>query len=156
MRSLVIWTLLFTVVAVITATAAPSPRDESIEQLKARSKNALPQDRPGLFLQIAERQLQEADKLYKSGDVELAHAAVDDIVAYSEQARDAATQTKKHLKNVEIGLRKIAERLRDIKRTISIEDQPAVDSAVQRLEEMRTLLLKQMFSKEKDKDKEKK
>ena len=155
MRSLAIWTLLLTVAA-IAATAAPSSRDESIDELKVRAKNALPQDRPGLFLQVAERQLRQAGMLYKDGDVELAHAAVDEIVAYSEQARDAAIQSKKHLKNVEIGVRKIAERLRDIKRTISVEDQPSVDSAVQRLEEMRTLLLKQMFSKEKDKDKDKK
>lgn len=151
MRSLVIWTLLLTLVTAIAAIAAPSPRDESLGALKVRAKNAPPQDQAALCLQIAERQLQQADKLYKDGDVETAHAAVQDIVAYSEQARDAATQTKKHLKNVEIGVRKIAERLRDIKRTISIEDQPTIDSAVQRLEAVRTLLLKQMFSKEKDK-----
>jgi hypothetical protein len=144
MRSLAIWTLLFAVVA-STAVA----RDESIDELKARAQNALPQDRPRLCVQVAEQQLRNADKLYKNGDVELAHAAVDDIVAYSEKARDSATETKKHLKNVEIAVRKIAERLRDIKRTLSFEDQPAVEHAVQRLEEVRTSLLKQMFSKEK-------
>lgn len=145
MRSLVIWSLLFASVAVAIAVA----RDESLDELKARAQNAPPPDRPGLCLQIAERQLRQADKLYKDGDVESAHAAVDDIVAYSEKARDSATITKKHLKNVEIGVRKIAERLRDIKRTLSFEDQPAVEHAVQRLEEVRTSLLKQMFSKDK-------
>src|SRR5882672_124938 len=145
MRSLAIWTLLFVVVA---STAAA--RDESIDELKARAQNALPQDRAGLCLQVAEQQLRNADKLYKNGDVGLAYAAVDDIVAYSEKARDSATETKKHLKNVEIAVRKIAERLRDIKRTLSFEDQPAVEHAVQRLEEVRTSLLKQMFSKDKE------
>jgi hypothetical protein len=144
MRSLVIWTLLFTF-AVGTAVA----RDETVDELKSRVQNALPQDRPKLCVQIAELQLRNADKFYKNGDVELARAAVEDIVAYSEQGRDSAVQTKKHLKNVEIAVRKVAERLRDIKRTISYEDQPAVDHAVQQLEEVRTTLLKQMFSKEK-------
>ncbi len=52
--------------------------------------------------------------------------------------------------------RKIAERLRDIKRTLALEDQPPIDQAVQRLEEVRTSLLKRMFSNDKDKSKEKK
>jgi hypothetical protein len=45
--------------------------------------------------------------------------------------------------------------LRDVKRTLAFEDQSTVDQAVQRLEEVRTSLLKQMFGKEKDKEKDK-
>jgi hypothetical protein len=135
------------VLAIVAGTSAA--RDESVDELKARTQNALPQDRPGLCVQIAERQLHNADKLYRDGDPEMARGAVEDVVVYSEKARDSAVETKKHLKNVEISVRKIAERLRDIKRTISFEDQPAVEHAVQRLEEVRTSLLKQMFSKEK-------
>ena len=144
MRSLAIWSLLFAVVAV-TASA----RDESIDELKARAQNAPPQDRPRLYVEIAESQLHNADRLYKDGDVEQARAAVDDIVTASEKARDSATETKKHIKNVEIAVRKIAQRLRNMKRNLSIEDQPTVEHAVQRLEDVRTTLLKQMFSKEK-------
>jgi hypothetical protein len=36
-------------------------------------------------------------------------------------------QTKKHLKNVEIDVRKMAEKLRDIKRTLAFDDQAPVD-----------------------------
>jgi soluble cytochrome b562 len=144
MRSFAIWMLLL---AGLAGTAAA--RDESADELKSRVQKALPQDRPRLFMQIAEVQLHNADHLYQDGDVEHARAAVDDIVASSEQARDSATETKKHLKNVEITVRKIAERLRDIKRTLVVEDQAHVEHAVQRLEEIRTALLKQMFSKEK-------
>jgi len=144
MRSLVIWTLVFTVAAG-TAVA----RDETLDELKSRAQNTLPQDRPKLCVQIAELQLRNADKLYRDGDVEHARAAVVDIVNYSEQARASAVETKKRLKNVEIAVRKIAERLRDIKRTLPYEEQPAIEHAVQRLEEIRTSLLKQMFSKEK-------
>ncbi|HYU47077.1 MAG TPA: hypothetical protein VEK84_12985, partial [Terriglobales bacterium] len=90
-----------------------------------------------------------ADKLYSDGQTEQARTAVDDIVTYSEKARDSAAQTKKHLKNVEIALRKISEKLRDIKRTLAFEDQPPVDQAIKRLEDIRTSLLKEMFSKDK-------
>jgi hypothetical protein len=143
MRTFLIWMLLIAVAG--TAVA----REESVEGLKIKVKNAPPQDRPGLCVQIAEHQLRNADTLYRDGDIENARAAVEDIIVYSQQATDAATATKKHLKNVEIAVRKIAEKLRDVKRTLSIEDQPTVQHAVDRLEEMRTTLLKQMFSKEK-------
>jgi hypothetical protein len=146
MRSFVICILLLTVFA-----GATPARDESVDELKARAQNAAPQDRPRLYVHIAELQLTAADKLYKDGDVETARKTVEEIVSYSEKARDSATETKKHLKNVEIAVRKIAERLRDIKRTLSFEDQPAIEQAVQRLEEIRTTLLQQMFSKEKEK-----
>ena len=82
-----------------------------------------------------------------------AAAAVDDVVAYSEKARDNATQTKKHLKNVEIDVRKMAEKLRDIKRTLAFEDQLPVERAIRRLEDVRTALLQEMFAKDKKKEK---
>src|SRR5438105_3017389 len=105
MRSLFIWTFIFALAAGTSAA-----RDESPDELKSRVQNALPQDRPRLCVQVAEVQLRNADKFYRNADIELAHAAVDDIVTYSRQARDSATETKKHLKNVEIAVRKMAER----------------------------------------------
>jgi hypothetical protein len=129
--------------------------DETLDQLKSRVQNASPQDRPRLHIRIAELQLRNADKFYKEGDTEHARAALEDIVINSQQARDSAVETKKHLKNVEITARKIAERLRDIKRTVAFEDQAPIDRAVQSLEEVRTSLLQRMFSKEKDKERDK-
>ncbi len=149
MRSVLLWTILIAVIA-----GAAAARDESLDELKSRAKNAPLQDRPGPCIHIAELQLRNADKLYRDGDAELGRAAVEDIVAYSQQAGDAALTTKKHIKNVEIAVRKMAERLRDVKRTLAFEDQPAVEHAVQRLEEIRTSLLKGMFGKDKDKEKE--
>jgi hypothetical protein len=42
----------------------------------------------------------------------------------------------------------MAEKLRDIKRTLAFEDQPPVIQAIDRLEDIRTTLLKEMFAKE--------
>ena len=77
-----------------------------------------------------------------------ARDAVNEVITYSEQARDAAMTSQKHLKNVEIDVRKIADRLRDIRRTLAFEDQPPVEQAIRRLEDIRTALLKQMFAKD--------
>jgi hypothetical protein len=144
MRSLVMGIFVFALAAGTIAA-----RDESVDELKSRAEIAAPQDQPKLCVQIAELQLRNADTLYRNGDVEKARAAVDDIVTYSQKASASATETKKHLKNVEIAVRKMAERLRDIKRTLSFEDQPPVEHAIQELEKIRTSLLQQMFSKEK-------
>ncbi len=48
----------------------------------------------------------------------------------------------------------MAEKLRDIKRTLAFEDQPPVEQAIRRLEDVRTALLKEMFAKEKKKEKQ--
>jgi len=126
-------------------------KDETVDELKAHFERARPEDRPELGIRIAQHQLRNADKLYGEGKVEQAREAVEDIVSYSEKARDAATQTQKRLKNVEIDARKMADKLRDIKRTLAIEDQPPVEQAIRRLEEVRTLLLKEMFAKKEKK-----
>jgi hypothetical protein len=145
--------LAFTMLLLALASASGAAKDETVAELKSRFESVRPEDRPGLCIQIARQQLRNADKLYRDGNVDQARDAVDDIVTYSEKARDAATQTRKHLKNVEIDVRKMAEKLRDIKRTLVFEDQPPVEQAIRRLEDIRTALLKEMFAKDKKKEK---
>jgi hypothetical protein len=125
--------------------------EETADALKSRLPNASPEDRAEISIRIAELQLRGADKLYTEGHVAEARAAVDDIVAYSQKASDSAIESRKHLKNVEIAMRKMAAKLRDIKRTLAFEDQPPVDQAAHRLEDIRTTLLKEMFSDKKEK-----
>ena len=144
------------VVALALACSYGAAKDETVDELKARFESARPEDRAELAIRIAQYQLRNADKLYSDGQVDQARAAVEDIVTYSEKARDAVTQNKKHLKNVEINVRKMAEKLRDIKRTLVFDDQPPVEQAIRRLEDVRTTLLKEMFAKENNKEEQKK
>lgn len=125
-------------------------KEDSIDDLKARIASASPEQRIGLCLEIAERQLAAADKLYNEGNVDQARAAVNDIVAYSEKARDAANQSGKKLKNAEISVRKMASKLRDMKRTLNFEDQAPVQEAIDHLERVRTDLLARMFGNGKE------
>src|SRR5271167_4870515 len=94
--------LAFTILLLALATTYGAAKDETVEALKARFEGAHPEDRPDLGMRLAQQQLRNADKLYGEGNVDQARGAVDDIVTYSEKARDAAIQSKKHLKNVEI------------------------------------------------------
>jgi|ERR1035438_2164218 hypothetical protein len=141
---------------ILSLALCAAAKDETVDEMKLRFEKARAEERPQLGIRIAQQQLHNADKLYNDGKVDEARAAVDDIVAYSEKASDAATQTKKHLKDVEIDARKMAEKLRDIKRTLAFEDQPPVEQAIRSLEEIRTTLLKEMFAKDDKNKKEKK
>ncbi len=149
----------FYVLAVIAILALAcsygAAKDETADELKARFASARPADRADLAIRIAQYQLRIADKLYSDGRADQARAAVDDIVTYSEKARDTVTQARKRLKDVEINVRKMAAKLRDIKRTLAFEDQPPVQQAIDRLEDIRTTLLKEMFAKE-EKEEQKK
>ncbi len=144
--------LALTVLLLALASTHGIAKDESVDQLKARVASARPDDRPELCIRIAQQQLTNADRFYIDGKVEEGRAAVEDIVMYSEKARDAALQTKKRLKNIEIDVRKIADRLRDVKRTLAFDDQPPVEQAIRRLEDVRTTQLQAMFAQENKKE----
>jgi len=136
-----------TAVLLASSFAAFASKPETLQDLIARAESARVDDRPGLYIEIAERQLKSADEFYTAGKVDDARTAVNDVVTYSEKAHDAATQSGKKLKNVEIAFRKMAGRLRDIKRGLNFEDQPPVQAAADRLENLRTDLLSRMFGK---------
>jgi hypothetical protein len=122
-------------------------KTETLQDLIAREEAARVEDRPALCTEIAERQLKSADELYTAGKVEEAQAALKDVVSYSEKAHDAAIQSGKKLKNTEIHFRRMAAKLRDIKRSLNFDDQPPVQTAADRLESLRTDLLSHMFGK---------
>jgi hypothetical protein len=143
----------FHILLLAICCACSIAKDETVAELKARFESAHLEDRADLGIRIAFAELRSADKLYQESNVEQAQAAVNEVVSYSEKAGDAATHTKKRLKNVEIDVRKMADKLRDIKRTVAFEDQAPIDQAVHRLEDLRTALLKEMFAVEKKKDK---
>jgi len=136
--------LTLAILAVPTLSAA---KDESIPQLITRAESARLEDRPQIYAEIAELQLRNADQLYNQGKADEAEAAIKDVVAYSDKAADAATKSGKKLKNTEIAVRKMAEKLRDIKRSLSFDDQPPVQTAIEHLEALRTDLLNHMFGK---------
>jgi hypothetical protein len=119
----------------------------TIEELKARVANASIADRPGLCVHISELQTDAADRLYVAGDTEKAQAALADVVAFSESARDYSIQSHKHEKQTEIAIRKMAHKLADIKHTVSHDDQAQVQNTIDRLQRIRDDLLAAMFPK---------
>ncbi len=141
---------IFIIVAVCLAAVsglASEKSDQSLDQLEAKAEAARTEDRPSLYIEIAERQLKSTTAAYKESKTDDAQRDLRDVVLYAGKARDAAIQTGKKIKNIEIDVRKMGEKLRDIKRTVNFEDQAAIDSAIDELEKIRTDLLSHMFSK---------
>ena len=136
-----------TAVLLATSVLVSASKQESLQELIARADAARLEDRPALYVEIAGRQLKSADELYTAGKVDEAQAALKDVVTYSEKAHDAAIQSGKRLKNTEIDFRKMAAKLRDIKRNLNFDDQAPVQAAADRLENLRTDLLSHMFGK---------
>jgi hypothetical protein len=60
---------------------------------------------------ISQLQLDAADRFYVAGDSGQAQAALVDVVAFSELARDYSIQSHKHEKQSEIAIRKMARKL---------------------------------------------
>ena len=131
--------------------AAPNfalPNNEpTVEDLKAKVPSVSVGDRPHLCVQIAQRQLTAADKLYADAEVEKGQAALGDVVTYSEMARDYAIQSHKYQKQSEIAVRSMTRRLGEILHLVAHDDEPPVRDAISHLERVRDDLLKAMFPK---------
>jgi len=121
--------------------------EPTVDELKARIANASIADRPPLCIHVCERQVDMASRFYVAGDSDKAQAALTDVAAFAELARDYAIQSHKHEKQCEIAVRKMVRKLTDLEHAVSHEDEGTVKSTVERLERVRDDLLAAMFSK---------
>ena len=139
------WFAIF--VLVCSPTLCLALHNESVEAMARQADAAKLRDQPVLYAKIAESQLKAADQFYDAGKYEDARNALADVVKYSEKSSDAAIRSGKKLKETEIVLRKIADKLRDIKRSAEFDEQSPVQDAIDHLEQDRTQLLSHMFGK---------
>jgi hypothetical protein len=135
------------VILIVASVLAFAYKEETVKEMIARAESARAEDRPALYVEICERQLKSADQLYLAGKIEDGRAALNDVTTYSEKAHDAAIQSEKRIKNTEIAFRKMAAKLRDVKRRLNFDDQAPIQAAADRLENLRTDLLSHMFGK---------
>jgi hypothetical protein len=140
--------ILLTIALALAGKAEAANREEpTVAGLKAKISSASVGEKPRICIQIAQMQLTQADKLYAASDIDQAQAALTDVVAYSELARDYSVQSHKYQKQSEIAVRAMARRLTEILHSLGHDDQTAVKNAVNRLERVRDDLLASMFKK---------
>jgi hypothetical protein len=144
-RQLVVAGLMISALA--AATGMSGAEEPTIEELKERVADAKVVDRPPLCLQISERQVGAAGRFYIAGDSEQMKAALNDVVTFSEMARDSAIQSHKHEKQSEIAIRKMIRKLSDLKHAVGREEQEQVQATIDHLQHFRDDLLVAMFPK---------
>ena len=115
--------------AVVVCAAA---KEETVEALKSRVESA-PLGRPSRpAIQIARASVRirrQALHRWQGGGRPRCRRRCCHLFRKSPRRRDRKQEA---LKNVEIDVRKIADRLRDIKRTLAFEDQPPVEQAIRK------------------------
>ncbi len=122
-------------------------QDPAVEQMKSRIASTPASDRPKLCVQIAQRQMSEANKLYIAAEDEKAAAALADVVTYSELARDYSIQSRKYQKQTEIAVREMTRKLNELTHTLSKEEQGPIRDAIKHLEKVSDDMLASMFNK---------
>jgi hypothetical protein len=122
-----------------------SRQEDSLPALMAKADAAPARQQSDLCLEVAERELKLATQAFKANNVEEGRSSLQQIVKYGDKARAAAIQSGKRLKHTEIKIREIAERLRDLKFNVDVDDQALVQATVDKLEDFRTQILNAMF-----------
>jgi predicted DNA-binding helix-hairpin-helix protein len=120
---------------------------ETIASLKARADAAQGKQQVEVCTEVAQWQAKTLDTAYTDGNIQQAQTALADVVNYGVKAAKAAVETRKRMKQTEIALRRIGERLETIRKTLDLDDRPPVADAVQKLEAARSDLLAAMFRK---------
>lgn len=118
---------------------------EAADNLKARADAAHGGDAVKPCLEYAHAQLEAANKLFNDGDADQGQADIREVVSYARKGADAAASSGKHLKDAEIKLRKLADRMHDIGETLAFEDRQPVRDAVEELQKIRSDLMVRMW-----------
>ena len=119
--------------------------NETAAALKARADAAHDGEQAKLCLEYAHMQLEDANALFTDGQVDKAQAEIREVVEYARKAADAASASGKHLKDSEIKLRKLQERMHDVGESLAFEDRPPVHQAIDELEQIRSDLMVKMW-----------
>jgi hypothetical protein len=142
-------TLTVLILLLLTTLAAAAANNEEVESLKARAATPTEDanDRVKLFTKVAELQLKQLSQAYDQGNDEQAQAALHDVLEYGVKAAESSQESRKRMKQTEIAIRKISNRLGDISKTLSFDERQPVTSAIKTLENARSNLLRAMFRK---------
>ena len=114
---------------------------------KAKADAATGADKAKFALEVAEQATKSADSAFKQGKDDEGAAQLREIADYGRIASDAAIQSGKHEKEIEINLRKIVNRLVDIKNARPYDQQDAVQQTIDAVDNARNNLLEEMFKR---------
>lgn len=80
-----------------------------------------------------------------AGELQPAQQTLNDIVVYADKAREASAKSHHKLKQAELMMHKSARRLEEIEKATAVENRPAVDAVVKKLDALDDYLLDRVF-----------
>ncbi len=135
----------FCLAAVVLMLSTSLTAVETLTSLKAKADAAHGGEQAKLCLEYARLQLETANSLFTDGQVDKAQAEIREVVDYSRKGAEAASSAGKQLKETEIRLRKLVERMHDIGESLAFEDRPPVHQAQDDIEQIRSDLMVKMW-----------
>jgi hypothetical protein len=133
--------ILLLTMALLAAQSPDAEEASDVERLKAKAAEMKDYDRGKIYTEIVRELTEEANRHFTNGEPDKAHATLRDVVDFAEKAAAAAKLKNKKTKDTEINLRKTARRLEEIEKTLAVEERPAVQQVVDKVDEIRKELL---------------
>jgi hypothetical protein len=137
----------FLLTMLLLTSALHAGQKLSVEELQRKIQSAHGGKKAELLLQLSHDQVEQADNLYHDGSTEKAFDLLKEAGSNADQATSISLESGKRLKDTEIELRKLSERLQAIRQEASFEDRKPFDISIQNLEQNRSKLLDRMFNK---------
>lgn len=133
------------ILALSTGLFCFAKTEETLPQLMARADAASAGQQADLCMEVAEREVKLAVAAYNANKIDEGRESLQQIMKYADKGHSAAIQSGKRMKHTEIKLRQVALRLRDLKSNIDVDEQSLAQAAIDKLEDFRTEILKNMF-----------
>ncbi|HKD85294.1 MAG TPA: hypothetical protein VKB58_11145 [Terriglobales bacterium] len=114
-------------------------------ELKSKADSAHGGEQAKLCMEYAHLELESSNMLFTDGQVDKAQSEIREVVDYARKGADAATSSGKQLKETEIKLRKLSERMHDIGESLAFEDRAPVRQAIEEIEQIRSDLMVRMW-----------
>lgn len=118
---------------------------QTASELRSKADAAHGGEQAKLCLEYARMQLEDSNALFTDGQVDKAQSEIREVVDYSRKGADAAATSGKQLKETEIRLRKLSERMHDIGQSLAFEDRAPVRQAIDEIEQIRSDLMVRMW-----------
>jgi tetratricopeptide (TPR) repeat protein len=120
-----------------------------LDALKQHAERQNEQSRGPIYIDIGRELVELANHQFENGEADKAQSNVKEAVSYAEKAVDSARQRGKKIKETEINLRKMSNRVEELRHSVAADEQPPLQEARSKLEQLRIQLLDHMFRKEK-------
>jgi hypothetical protein len=119
----------------------------ALAALEAKADVAPPKDRCFLYAELVSQMTDLAGQQFNSGDSEHASQTLKLVQRYAEKLREDVAEDSKKLKNAELLMQHTSFHLKDILDEASYEDRQALQTTLEKLNQVQAQLMMEVFKK---------